>query len=166
MIKRIIFLLLAFMSVCKIAHAQDNVIQFRILPVESKVLTPETAEKMEATIRKGLGRSEAVTDSPDALYGVRPCLLIDDIRQTEGLVREISTVSGDLTLEAVNLKDGTVYHTVTIPLKTSAAGGEAKAVDRLASSLKPTDTAFVRFVRLAREKIIKSLESTDEKKTT
>lgn len=134
-------------------RAQGHDIRFSVKPLQGDNVTQRDAAVMEHRVKQALGRSYALSDNPYEVFSIRPTLVIDDVMETEGLVREVAVITGDLTLEAVNDIDGTTYHTAVIPLKASATGGKGKALDKLASGLKPTDPVFVRFVRQAREKI-------------
>lgn len=133
--------------------ADDNVIKFSVCPIESDGVPAATVQVLHDRIIRALDRTQALSDNKFNVFDVRPAITVNDAVETEGLVEEVSRVSAELTLVAVNRVDGSVYHTVSIPLKASAVGGKDAALRAMANSLKATDPVFVRFVRTARQRI-------------
>ena len=141
--------LLAGEGVC----AQENAIKFNLLPMESDELPAATVSTLSRKLATALDRSQASTEDAYNVFAVRPAITLTDAAETEGMIREVARVAADMTLSAFNTVDGTVYHSVTIPLKGTATGGKDAAMKAMANSMKPTDPVYVRFVRTARNRI-------------
>ena len=89
----------------------------------------------------------------DAQYLIVPVLEVTDVKHTSGTLRSVTSARGELILEAVSASDPEmVWHSVTIPLKCIVERGEDPA-EALAKQIKVTDSAFVRFIRIAKQKI-------------
>lgn len=144
-------ILIAFTVWAATAAAQVN---FSVSPVVVEGELTEAAAKVvyDKTVQILTRNSAAAAGAVD-VFTIVPSLSITGQAETSGLVRDISTVSGDLMLVAKNKVDGAKYYSVTIPLKAASKSGGSAAVLALANSIKPTDAAFTRFVRLAREKV-------------
>lgn len=151
--RQLLSLLLA--SVCAFGHvsAQENAIKFNVLPLESEGLPAATASTIARKLTMALDRSQASTENAYNVFAVRPELTFAQVAETEGMIREVARVTADMTISAVNTVDGTVYHSVTVPLKGSATGGKDAAMKAMANSMKATDPVYVRFVRTARARI-------------
>lgn len=134
-------------------RGQENAIKFNLLPIENEDLPAATVSTLSRKLASALDRSQASTGNAYNVFAVRPEITIADVAETEGMIREVARVTAEMTLSAVNTVDGTVYHSVTLPLKGSAPGGKAAAMKAMANSMKPTDPAYVRFVRTARTRI-------------
>jgi len=145
-------LLTALCATLRLA-AQENAIKFNVLPLEGDGLPAATTSAIGRKLSAALDRSQASTENSGNVFAVRPEITIVQAAETEGLIREVARVAADITLSAVNTVDGTVYHSVTIPLKGSAPGGKDAAMKAMANSLKSTDPVYVRFVRTARTRI-------------
>ncbi|MCM1336825.1 MAG: hypothetical protein NC187_04050 [Candidatus Amulumruptor caecigallinarius] len=136
------------------AHAQDDsAVKFNVDEVTADGLPADVAAALHTKLVAALNRVEAADESPYNVFHIRPKIDFTDVAETEGLIREVARVGADLTLEAVNAADGSMYHSVSIPLKGSAAGGKAAAMRQLVNSIKPTDAVFVRFIRTTRSRI-------------
>lgn len=141
--------LLAGEGVC----AQENAIKFNLLPFEGDELPAATVSTLSRKLATAFDRSQASTEDACNVFAVRPAITLTDAAETEGMIREVARVAADMTISAFNAVDGTVYHSVTIPLKGTATGGKDAAVKAMANSMKPTDPVYVRFVRTARTRI-------------
>ena len=141
--------LLAGEGVC----AQENAIKFNLLPMESDELPAPTVSTLSRKLATALDRSQASTEDAYNVFAVRPVITLTDAAETEGMIREVARVAADMTISAFNTVDGTVYHSVTVPLKGTATGGKEAAMKSMVNSMKPTDPVYVRFVRTARTRI-------------
>ena len=128
-------------------------LRFEVLPLGGDEVSEKTALTITQHIEQGLSRSQALSSNPYEVFAVNPTLIFGHTMESAGLVRDVAVLNAELTLSAINKVDGTVYYTVTLPLKASATDGRENAAQKLAASLKATDPAFVRFVRQARQKI-------------
>lgn len=135
------------------ALAQENAIRFTLMPIDSEEVPQATVSVMNRKLLTALDRSQASSLNRHNVFAIFPKLVITDAAETEGMVREVGRVSAELTLTAMNIIDGTTYHSVTIPLKGSATGGKNAAIKAMANAMKPTDPVYVRFVRVARTRI-------------
>lgn len=133
--------------------SQENAIKFNLLPIESNELPAATASALNRKLASALDRSQASTANAYNVFAVRPEVSVTDAAETEGMIREVARVAAEMTLSAFNTIDGTVYHSVTVPLKGTATGGKDAAMKAMANSMKPTDPVYVRFVRTARNRI-------------
>lgn len=90
----------------------------------------------------------------DAAYLIVPSLVVEEVNRTSGMVRNVTLAKGTLTLEAVSAKNpDMVWHSITIPLTATMTGKNENAAEALAKQIKISDSAYVRFVRVARKKI-------------
>lgn len=141
--------------------------RFIILPVEAEGdVTEEVAGVIFHKTEQILTRNSAAAADQDSIYAIKAQLSVTGEAQSSGLVRNVTSISGELILTAVNTEDGTKYHTVTVPLKailkdTTSAG----AVMALAKAIKPSDAVYTRFVRMARERIASMTPKPEVEKT-
>lgn len=149
-IYKLVMLLTIMMSITAESYAQ---IQFEVLPivVEGEI-TPEAAKIIYRKTEQILTRNSAAAAGKVDLFAVRATLTVTGKNETSGLVRDITTINGDLMLEALNKVDGAKYYAVTVPIKGVSKSGNSPIIS-LANAIKPTDAVYTRFVRLAREKI-------------
>lgn len=150
-LKRKLAIMVASVGVALSTSAQVN---FSVSPVTVEEGLTESAARVvyDKTVQILTRNSAAAAGAAD-VFMVEPSLSVTGKAQTSGLVRDISTVSGELVLVARNKVDGARYYSVTVPLKAASKSGNSDAVLALANSIKPTDAVFTRFVRLAREKV-------------
>lgn len=122
--------------------------------LEVQVKDPAVAEVLRQKMRSVIGRIGCGCENAE--YLIVPSLEVNDVRRTSGMVRNTTVAKGILTLEAVSAKNKEIiWHSATIPLKAIVDDGGDPA-ESLAKQIKPTDSAYVRFVRLARQKIAES----------
>lgn len=134
------------------SHAQTEA-QFSLIPLQNDELGQTLSSTVDNKLRQALTRTMALSESSTNPFAIEPKLEFSEAAETEGLVMEVGRVKADLSLVSLNTIDGTVFHSVSIPLTGSATGGKSEAMKKMVNSLKPTDPAFVRFVRKSREKI-------------
>lgn len=141
--------------------------RFIIQPVEAEGdVTEEVAGVIFRKTEQILTRNSAAAADQDSIYAVRAQLSVTGEAQSSGLVRNVTSISGELILTAVNTEDGTKYHTVTVPLHAVLKGTAADdAVMALAKTIKPSDAVYTRFVRVARERIASMNQKHEEEKT-
>lgn len=78
---------------------------------------------------------------------------VGDVQSTDGLVQNVSSVSGSLVLQVVNSLNGESYGGLTIPLKAAVKGAGKDIEKSLVATVKSNDPKFVRLVRNARKSI-------------
>ncbi len=142
--------------VCLLLFAQregEN-IRFSLLGLAGEDVPADVAAAVDGKLHQALNRTGALTEAADGIFAVRPTLAIGEEASAEGMMRDLTRVRGDLTLEAFNSIDGTVFYSVTVPVSATATGSKADALKKMATGIKSTDPVYVRFVRNARKKIV------------
>ncbi len=151
--KKLWVCMVALLVAFSYAVAGETAVKFYLDDLKSSSMPADVAGAIEDKLLAALSRTEAVDMSPHNVFHIIPAVDFTEVAETEGMMREVARVQADLKLSAWNPIDGTVYNTVIIPLKGSAAGGKDAAMRKLANSVKATDPVFVRFVRTSRQRI-------------
>lgn len=130
-------------------------IMFQVVPVEAEGdVTVEAANVIFRKCEQIMTRNSAAAAGAADVFGVRAKLTLTGEAKTSGMVRDITSASGELSIIAFNKIDNAKYYSVTVPLNAAIkGGGEGAAVLALANSIKPSDAVYTRFVRVAREKV-------------
>lgn len=149
---RLLSLIILLTAVCFQGWSQT---QFSVIPVTAEgEISEEAANIVSRKIGQILTRNSACAAGAADVFAVRANLAVTDKSASSGLVREISSALGELTLTALNKVDGAEYYSISVPVKAvTKSGGEAGVIVALAKAIKPTDSVYTRFVRVAREKI-------------
>lgn len=153
---RCVYALMLVMAACTLPSsvmAEDKAVKFDIDALQVSGMPADVSVALADKILMALNRTEAVDVSRYNVFHILPAVDFTEAAETEGLVREVARVQADLKLTAYNVVDGTVYNSITIPLKGSAAGGRDAAMRKMINSVKPADPVFVRFVRTSRQRI-------------
>lgn len=128
-------------------------INFVVLPVEGGTELGDSTQSLLATkLKQVLTRSSAGAAGAYCVFGVQPQLNVTETRSTATSAGTVTVARGELTLIAMNVVDGSLYHSAAISL-TAQVKGDATAAKSLVQNIKPTDKQFTKFVRLAKEKI-------------
>lgn len=151
--KKLWVCLVALLGAFSPAVAGETAVKFYLDDLTNSSMPADVAGAIGDKLLAALSRTEAVDMSQHNVFHIIPAVDFTEVAETEGMVREVARVQADLKLSAWNPIDGTVYNTVIIPLKGSAAGGKDAAMRKLANSVKATDPVFVRFVRTSRQRI-------------
>lgn len=128
-------------------------IQFTLLKAPQENLPLNVRDALDLKLKQVLTRNSAAAANQYNVFAVEPTIELTDVLTSEGLVQNVSVAVGELTLMAKNLVDGTVYYSMTIPVKGDAVGDNEKGMKTMIANLKSTDTAFTRFIRTTRQKI-------------
>lgn len=128
-------------------------IQFTILKSAQPELSRSVADALDLRLKQVFTRNSAGSANQYNVFAIEPVFELSDVLTTDGLVQEVSVVKGELTLIAKNLVDGTMYYSMTIPVRANAVGNEEKAMKSMIGNIKSTDTKFTRFIRITRQKI-------------
>lgn len=128
-------------------------IQFTILKSAQPELSQSVADALDLRLKQVFTRNSAGSANQYNVFAIEPVFELSDVLTTDGLVQEVSVVKGELTLIAKNLVDGTMYYSMTIPVRANAVGNEEKAMKSMIGNIKSTDTKFTRFIRITRQKI-------------
>lgn len=153
---RCVYALMLVMAACTLPSsvmAEDKAVKFDIDALQVSGMPADVSVALADKLLMALNRTEAVDVSRYNVFHILPAVDFTEAAETEGLVREVARVQADLKLTAYNVVDGTVYNSITIPLKGSAAGGRDAAMRKMVNSVKPADPVFVRFVRTSRQRI-------------
>ncbi len=145
-------IIMAFITAIPV-FSQDNAIKFNVLYPKNTDLPEQVSNVIRSKLITALDRSQASTESNFNVFAVQPEISFRETVETEGLIREIGRVAADLTLNAINIIDGEIYYSISIPLSGSATGGKDAALKAMGNSFRPSDPVFVRFVRTARKRI-------------
>ncbi|MDR3117870.1 MAG: hypothetical protein LBU44_00340 [Mediterranea sp.] len=132
----------------------QNAINFTAVYPDNDGLGFDVKEGLKQKVEQIIGRNNAGATSIYNAFIIQPGLDVQDTKSTEGLVRNVTLVTGELTLTAKNLYDESIYGTLTISLEGDATGNREAALKALLKNIKITNPAFTRFIRTTREKIM------------
>lgn len=145
-------ILWALFAVLSLGMAAQDIHFIAGTPVQQG-LSRKNAEALKSKVERILARNNAGTTSDSNVYVIQPELILGETKRTEGLVRNVTLVTGELSLTARNRQDGSIYATVTMEVQGDTNQSEEQAIADLISQIKVTDRAFVRFIRTARKRI-------------
>ena len=151
--KNIIGYAVAAILLCNTATAAAEVNFSAGRPEGAAATDPAVYEVLLKKTEQILTRTSAGAAGAVDVFVMRPSLTVGDKASTEGLVRNVNTLTGEFTLTAFNAIDGSTYNSVTVPLNVVAKGSGQSDALMFARSVKTTDAAFVRFIRQTRERI-------------
>lgn len=174
MMKKTIFaILVSLMSPCAIVSAQDLTIysdtlvavsneasfipeseedvMFAVRLPENNGLTDEVKELLNNKIVQILGRCNAGASGKQDVFVVEPVITLDGERKSEGLVRNVTSVNGELSLTARHRYSDAIFHNVVVPLSAAIKGSNANPMQMLVKAIRPADAAYVRFIKNARK---------------
>lgn len=146
-------ILLAWVCIASLCAFAQNKIHFSLQHPQPDDLPAAVANALQQRLTQMLTRQSAAAAGADNVFALQPSLEITDIMATEGMVQNTTLAAGNLTLVALNRVDGTLFYSMTLPLEAATMGNEEKALKDLVASIKVTDRAFTRFIRISREKI-------------
>lgn len=147
-----IFLQFILCMFALVGYAQGE-IQFTLEPTAQKDLPQDVKEALDLKLKQVLNRNSAAAANQYNVFTIKPTISLEEVLQSEGLVRNVSLAKGELVLIAANSVDGTEYYSVTIPVQGDVTGGKDKALKALVNNIKVTNPAFTRFIRTSRQKI-------------
>jgi hypothetical protein len=150
--KSIIFVVLLVCILFQ-AGAQDAINFTAVYPDNDK-LSNDVKEGLKQKVEQIIGRNNAGATSVYNAFIIQPGLDVQDTKSTEGMVRNVTLVAGELTLTVKNLYDESVYGTLVVNLEGDATGNQEAALKALLKNIKITNPAFTRFIRTTREKIM------------
>lgn len=146
-------LLLVWGCIASIYLFAQGEIQFSLLKTSQKDIPQTISESLDLKLKQILTRNSAAAAGTYNVFAIEPVLELTDAMSSEGLMQNVSIVQGELTLIAKNLVDDAMYYSVVVPLNGHAVGDGDKAMKALVNSIKVTNVAFTRFIRIARQKI-------------
>lgn len=142
------FLLLLALS----ASAQEEIHFVAGMPAQNG-MPADAVNALKLKVEQIIARNNAGATSVHNAFVIQPELVLGETKKTEGLLRDVTLVTGEFSLTARNKYDGSVYGTVVIDVQGDATGSKDAAISSLISSIKVTDPAFVRFIRTTRKRI-------------
>ena len=128
------------------AAAQDNIHFVAGTPTQ-KGLSQKNMDALKLKVEQIIARNNAGTASLYNAFVIQPELVLGETKKTEGLLRDVTLVTGEFSLTARNKYDDSVYGTAVIEVQGDATGSKDDAIASLISDIKVTDPAFVRFIR-------------------
>jgi hypothetical protein len=131
----------------------QNAVNFTAAYPDNDKLSNDVKEGLKQKVEQIIGRNNAGATSVYNAFIIQPELDVQETKSTEGLVRNVTLVTGELTLTAKNLYDESVYGTLVVNLEGDATGDREAALKALLKNIKITNPAFTRFIRTTREKI-------------
>jgi hypothetical protein len=132
----------------------QNAINFTAIYPDNDKLSNDVKEGLKQKVEQIIGRNNAGATSVYNAFIIQPGLDVQETKSTEGLVRNVTLVTGELTLTVKNLYDESVYGTLVVNLEGDATGSQEAALKALLKNIKITNPAFTRFIRTTREKIM------------
>ncbi|MCM1312650.1 MAG: hypothetical protein NC206_08425 [Bacteroides sp.] len=159
--KKLGFTIIAFLMTAVLFEtaAQESAVNFMAGTPKSERLTDEQKEAVKQKVEKIIARNNAGAVTLTDAFVIEPELSLGQAKKTDGLLRDVSLVTGEFSLVVHNKYDGSVYNSVTVDVKASAVGSESEAINSLIKSIKVTDPVYVRFIRNARKRIAEYYET-------
>ncbi len=149
--KRLILILtLSFISIG--VNAQSNCVAFKAKAPISDELTEADKEALKLKVQQILTRNNVSTTTLYDAFEVVPTLITEPAVQLVGGIKEVAVIEGELTLEAINSIDGSVYNSVTIEVEGNGSSRD-RAISSLIKSIRPNNPLFVKFVKTSVERI-------------
>lgn len=149
--KNTLFCFLLFLLALN-ASAQEEIHFVAGMPTQ-KGLPANALNALKLKVEQIIARNNAGATSVHNAFVIQPELVLGETKKTEGLLRDVTLVTGEFSLTARNKYDDSVYGTVVIEVQGDATGSKDAAISSLISSIKVTDPAFVRFIRTSRKRI-------------
>lgn len=128
-------------------------VMFEIKMPEKSGLSAQASTLLETKMNQVLGRCNAGAADMNNPFTIVPAIIINDVTSSSGLMQNVTSIKGELVLSAGNKYNDAVYYSVSIPLTAAETGKVVDPGELLVKTIKPTDAAFVRFFRNARNNI-------------
>lgn len=132
--------------------AQENIHFVAGTPAQQG-MSAKNQNALKLKVEQIIARNNAGAASVYNAFVIQPELVPGETKKTEGLLRDVTLVTGEFSLTARNKYDDSLYGTVVIEVQGDAAGSTDDAIASLISGIKVTDPAFVRFIRTTRKRI-------------
>jgi len=146
-------ILWTLVSILPLGAAAQETIRFVASTPAQQGLSQKTTDALKLKTEQIIARNNAGATSIYNAFVIQPELLLGETKETEGLLRDVTLITGEFSLTVRNKYDGSVYGTVVMEVQGDAVGSEEDAITSLISGIKVTDPAFVRFIRNARKRI-------------
>lgn len=129
----------------------EEEVMFAVRLPEKSGLSDEVAGLLENKVVQILGRCGAGASGNRDVFVVEPVVTLDGERKSEGLIRNVTSVNGELSLTARHRYSDAVFFNTVVPLNAAAKGSGADPLKLLVKAIRPADAAYVRFVKNARK---------------
>ena len=103
------------------AAAQDNIHFVAGTPTQ-KGLSQKNMDALKLKVEQIIARNNAGTASLYNAFVIQPELVLGETKKTEGLLRDVTLVTGEFSLTARNKYDDSVYGTAVIEVQGDATG--------------------------------------------
>lgn len=150
---RIFFLLWLLWAGVFPVFAQNDGIQFNVLRLAQDGVPQSVADALDVKLKSILTRNGAASANNSNVFAIEPVLETDEPLSAEGVMQQVTLIRGELTLLVKNRVDGSLYYSLTVPLKGHSDGNREKALKSMVDGIKVSDVRYTRFVRVARQKI-------------
>lgn len=146
-------LLLTLICVSSLLTFAQGEIQFTLLKTSQTDIPQGVIDALDLRLKQVLTRNNAASANRYNVFAIEPTIELTNVLTSEGLTQNVSVAQGELVLMAKNILDGTMYYSMTIPIKGKDVGDKEKAMKAMITDIKITNNAFTRFIRTARQKI-------------
>lgn len=143
--------LVAVSSEASFIPMSEEEVMFGVRLPEKSGLSDEVAALLENKVVQILGRTGAGASGNRDVFVIEPVVTLDGERKSEGLVRNVTSVNGELSLTARHRYSDAVFFNTVVPLNAAAKGSGADPLKLLVKAIRPADAAYVRFVKNARK---------------
>lgn len=143
--------LVAVSSEASFIPMSEEEVMFGVRLPEKSGLSDEVAALLENKVVQILGRTGAGASGNRDVFVIEPVVTLDGERKSEGLVRNVTSVNGELSLTARHRYSDAVFFNTVVPLNAAAKGSGADPLQLLVKAIRPADAAYVRSVKNARK---------------
>lgn len=143
--------LVAVSSEASFIPMSEEEVMFAVRLPEKSGLSDEVATLLENKVVQILGRTGAGASGNRDVFVIEPVVTLDGERKSEGLIRNVTSVNGELSLTARHRYSDAVFFNTVVPLNAAAKGSGADPLKLLVKAIRPADAAYVRFVKNARK---------------
>ncbi|MDE6290278.1 MAG: hypothetical protein K2M16_01980 [Muribaculaceae bacterium] len=143
--------LVAVSSEASYIPMSEEEIMFAVRLPEKSGLSDEVAGLLENKVVQILGRCGAGASGNRDVFVIEPVVTLDGERKSEGLIRNVTSVNGELSLTARHRYSDAVFFNTVVPLNAAAKGSGSDPFKLLVKAIRPADAAYVRFIKNARK---------------
>lgn len=133
-----------------IPESEEDVM-FAVRLPDKNGLSDEVAELLNNKVVQILGRCNAGASGKQDVFVIEPVVTLDGERKSEGLVRNVTSVNGELSLTARHRYSDAIFYNTVVPLNAAVKGSNANSMQLLVKAIRPADAAYVRFIKNARK---------------
>ncbi|MBQ0057034.1 MAG: hypothetical protein KBT20_05185 [Bacteroidales bacterium] len=135
------------------ASAFAQTIMFTLSPNAQAELSSQVKSQLDLKLTQALTKNSALAGGQDGVFVVESSMVLGKVTKIEDPNTPVASAHGELTLVVKNRIDGSMYHSVVIPIRGNVMGTEEDLKLDMIKRLKVADPLFTKFVTTAREKI-------------